>query len=80
MLKDDATRTQMHVICRHLGELARDFDRFRERMDRLAAHMDQGNRDVQQVHTSARKLSARFEVIEKVELEGATLAEGSPDS
>lgn len=76
VLKDDATRKQMHVIRRHLAELARDFDRFRERMDRLAAHMDQANRDVQQVHTSARKLSARFDVIEKVELEGESLPEG----
>jgi DNA recombination protein RmuC len=76
VLKDDATRKQMHVIRRHLAELARDFDRFRERMDRLAAHMDQANRDVQQVHTSARKLSARFDVIEKVELEGEPLPDG----
>jgi DNA recombination protein RmuC len=77
VLKDDATRKQMHVIRRHLAELARDFDRFRERMDRLAVHIDQANRDVQQVHTSARKLSARFDVIEKVELEGETLPEGN---
>ena len=52
----------------------------RERMDRLATHMDQANRDVQHVHTSARKLSARFETIEKVEMDGAaTAAIEAPD-
>jgi len=70
VLKDDATRKQMHIIRRHLAELARDFDRFGERMDRLATHIGQANRDVQQVHVSARKLSQRFDTIEKVEMEG----------
>ncbi len=70
VLKDEATRRQVHVIRRHLAELARDFDRFRERMDRLATHMDRTNRDVQQVHTSARRISRRFETIEQVEMHG----------
>jgi DNA recombination protein RmuC len=82
VLKDDATRRQIHVIRRHLAELARDFDRFRERMDRLATHIGQAHRDVAQVHTSARKLSERFDTIEKVEMEGEeapALPEGSSD-
>lgn len=70
VLKDEATRKQIHVIRRHLSELARDFDRFRDRMDKLAMHIDQANRDVMQVNTSAKKISTRFETIEKVEMEG----------
>jgi DNA recombination protein RmuC len=68
VLKDDATRRQVHVIRRHLAELAGDFDRFRTRMDKLASHIDQASRDVQQVHTSAKRISRRFDAIEQVEM------------
>jgi DNA recombination protein RmuC len=69
VLKDEATRRQIHVIRRHLGELARDFERFRTRMDRLNQHIQQASRDVGQVHVSARKISERFDLIEQVEVE-----------
>ena len=75
VLKDDATRRQVHVIRRHLADLAGDFERFRERMDRLATHIGQANRDVQQVHTSAQRIRRRFEAIEQVELDGDDAAE-----
>lgn len=68
VLKDAATREQVHVIQEHLGYLSKDFDRFRKRMDALAQHIRQANEDVDQVHTSARKISSRFEKIERVEL------------
>ena len=48
--------------------LAKDFDRFRTRMDNLSKHIQQANRDVEDVHISANKISSRFEKIEKVEL------------
>ena len=48
--------------------LAKDFDRFRQRMDNLSRHIQQANKDVAEVHTSAKKISSRFEKIEKVEL------------
>lgn len=69
VLKDADTRKQVHVIQEHLGYLAKDFDRFQKRMDNLARHIQQANTDVQDVHTSAKKISSRFEKIEKVELE-----------
>ena len=75
VLKDEATRKQIHVIRRHLSELAKDFDRFRERMDKLATHIGQAQRDVAQVNVSARKISDRFDTIEKVEMEGEPIAE-----
>jgi DNA recombination protein RmuC len=68
VLKDSATRKQVHVIQDHLVNLAKDFDRFRIRMDNLAKHIQQANKDVVDVHISANKISSRFEKIERVEL------------
>ena len=68
VLKDDATRKQVHVIQDHLRKLAGDFGRFQQRMDRLASHIRQANEDVAQVNTSARKISARFHDIDQVDL------------
>lgn len=69
VLKDAATREQVHIIQRHLNELSKDFGRFRERMELLARHIDQAHKDVGQVRISAQKISGRFEKIELVELE-----------
>jgi len=69
VIKDIATRRQVNVIQEHLRYLAADFDRFRERMDRLAMHIRQAHEDAQQVNTSAKKISSRFVKIEKVELD-----------
>ena len=68
VLKDSATRKQVHLIQEHLVRLSTDFDRFRKRMDNLSKHIQQANKDVEEVNTSARKISSRFEKIEKVEL------------
>ena len=68
VLKDSATRKQVHVIQEHLVNLAKDFDRFRKRMDKLSLHIQQANNDVKDVHISANKISSRFEKIEKVEI------------
>jgi len=68
VLKDEATRKEVHVIQEHLGYLAKDFDRFQKRMDNLARHINQANEDVRDATTSARKITTRFSKIEKVEL------------
>ncbi|WP_430754906.1 DNA recombination protein RmuC [Magnetovirga frankeli] len=68
VLKDAETRQQVHVIQDHLNGLSQDFARFRKRMDNLARHIDQAGRDVSEIHSSAEKISRRFERIEKVEL------------
>ncbi|OGT34696.1 MAG: hypothetical protein A2W28_03680 [Gammaproteobacteria bacterium RBG_16_51_14] len=72
VLKDAATREQVHIIQEHLGYLAGDFGRFQERMDDLAKHIRQAHEDVNNVNTSARKISSRFEKIERVELDKVT--------
>lgn len=69
VLKDAATREQIHIIQEHLRHLAEDFGRFQTRMDDLAKHIDQAHRDVDKINTSAKKISNRFEKIENVELE-----------
>ncbi len=82
VLKDSATRKQVHVIQEHLVNLAKDFDRFRKRMDNLSKHIQLANKDVTDVHISANKISSRFEKIEKVELqdEDAALLESEAES
>jgi len=68
VLKDEATRKQIHIIQAHLSELAVDFDRFKSRFANLAKHIDQAATDVKQIHTSADKITNRFEKIEQVDL------------
>ena len=69
VLKDEATRKQVHIIQAHLSDLAQDFNRFKGRFANLAKHIDQAAVDVKQIHTSADKITNRFEKIEQVELQ-----------
>lgn len=69
VLKDDATRRQVHIIQKHLQALADDFQRFEKRMDKLSKHIDLAHQDVVEVNTSAKKITQRFQRIEAVELE-----------
>jgi DNA recombination protein RmuC len=68
VLKDDATRKQVHVIQKHLQGLSQDFSRFQKRMDGLERHISQANDDVKQVNISAKKITSQFDKIEAVEL------------
>lgn len=69
VMKDAATREQVHIIQDHLRALSQDFGRFQTRMDNLARHIGQAHQDVSDVNISARKITSRFERIEKVELQ-----------
>ncbi|PIE42185.1 MAG: DNA recombination protein RmuC [Gammaproteobacteria bacterium] len=64
VIKDDATRRQAHIMREQLHRLRLDFERFQNRMDNLAKHIDQANRDVAEVNTSATKISKHFRQIE----------------
>lgn len=68
VLKDAATRKQIHIIQEHLSLLGKDFLRFQERMDALTKHIKQAHEDAEQVKISSQKISSRFNKIEKVEL------------
>lgn len=69
VLKDAATRKQVHIIQEHLVHLSKDFERFEKRMESLTKNIERAHTEAEQVHTSARKITARFDKIEKVELE-----------
>lgn len=68
VLKDAATTKQVHIIQDHLIQLSKDFSRFQTRMDNLAKHIGQAHVDVEDIHKSSRKITSRFNKIEKVEL------------
>lgn len=68
VVKDAATRKQVHIIQEHLTHLSQDFKRFESRMANLAKHIEQANEDVRAVNVSARKISNRFTKIEQVDL------------
>lgn len=69
VLKDAATRKQVHIIQEHLAQLSQDFNRFQKRMDNLSRHIQQAHVDVEDIHKSSRKITSRFNKIEQVELE-----------
>lgn len=68
VLKDAATRKQIHIIQEHLIHLGKDFDRFQRRIDNLAKHIQMAHQDVEEVHKSSKKITNRFIKIEKVDL------------
>ena len=68
VLKDTATKQHINAIKIHLTHLAKDFSRFDERMQKLTHHIIQAHDDAQQVNTSAKKISKRFQQIEQVQL------------
>lgn len=68
VLKDDATKKQVNIIKQHLHALSLDFSRFDKRMNNLSRHISQAHQDVDNIHTSAKKISARFNKIDSLEL------------
>lgn len=73
VLKDAATRKQVHEIQKHLRMLAEDFERFQMRMDNLAKRIAQAHTDVEQVHISSRKITQRFVQIDRAEFDNMKL-------
>ncbi|MDF1677365.1 MAG: DNA recombination protein RmuC [Legionellaceae bacterium] len=83
VLKDDATKRQVHIIQKHLQALADDFQRFDKRMDKLTKHIDLAQKDASEVNVSAKKITSRFHKIESVELEAPSnvaLTKEEPES
>jgi DNA recombination protein RmuC len=75
VLKDVETRKQVHVIQESLGKLGKEFERFDERMKKLADHIRLAHKDAEDVCVTSRKISNRFQQIEKVELEDGEILE-----
>ncbi|HUU72972.1 MAG TPA: DNA recombination protein RmuC [Burkholderiales bacterium] len=90
VMKDVATREQIHIIKDELGKLGKDFSRFDDRMRKLTDHIRQAHEDAERVRISSDKITKRFNEIEQVELdtpehhkragvELVTPASGEPD-
>jgi len=68
VIKDHSTRAQVDIIKQHLAFLAKDFERFEKRMDQLARHINQANKDVDLIQQSSSKITKRFIKIENCEI------------
>ncbi|MEO8006801.1 MAG: DNA recombination protein RmuC [Betaproteobacteria bacterium] len=69
VMKDVATREQVHIIKDELGKLGKDFQRFDVRMRKLADHIRLAHQDAEEVRVSSDKITRRFSQIERVELD-----------
>ena len=69
VLKDVETRKHIHIIKDELAKLGVDFQRFDERMKKLADHIRQAHQDAEEVQVSSRKISQRFLQIEAADIE-----------
>lgn len=69
VIKDEEREKNSDILRKHLSLLSKDFGRFGDRMDALSKHIRQANDDVEKVQTSARKISAHFQKIERVDLD-----------
>ena len=69
VMKDVATREQVHIIKDELGKLGKDFQRFDARMRKLADHIRMAHQDAEDVRVSSDKITRRFTQIERVELD-----------
>jgi DNA recombination protein RmuC len=68
VIKDDATKEQVHIIQKHLIALSKDFERFDDRMQLLSKHIKQVGVDVDLVQTSSSKIISKFKKIESAEM------------
>ncbi len=69
VMKDIATREQIHIIKEELRRLSQDFTRFDDRMRKLADHIRLAHKDVEEVRISSDKITKRFHSIERVEID-----------
>jgi DNA recombination protein RmuC len=69
VIKDQKTRQQVHLIQDHLRLLSKDFERFGKRMEDLTKHIQQAQKDAEDVNISAKKITSRFTKIDNVELD-----------
>ncbi|OWV96575.1 DNA recombinase [Rhizobium sp. R72] len=70
VLKDQRMRAQAHVIQGEVANLMDDLGRLDERVRKLQNHFSMAQRDVDQILTSADKLTKRGAKIEALEFEG----------
>ena len=57
------------IIHDELNKLSFEFDRYKERWDKLSRNIDTVNKSVKELHTTSTKISKRFESINKVDVQ-----------
>lgn len=68
VLKDARMKEQAGLIQAEVHKLMDDMGRLDERVGKLRTHFDQASRDIGQIETSAKKIAARGDKIEAIEL------------
>jgi DNA recombination protein RmuC len=74
VLKDVETRQQVHLIKDALARLAVEFNRFDDRLRKLADHIRQAHDDAQKIQITGDKISQQFQRIESAELDAPDTA------
>ena len=69
VLKDHRMREQAHLIQGEVARLMEDVGRLDDRVQKLASHFGQAQRDVEQITTSAGKITSRGNRIVDMEFE-----------
>ena len=57
------------IIHEELNKLGLEFDRYKERWDKLSRSIDTVSKDVKDIHNTTEKITKRFNSINQVELE-----------
>lgn len=68
VLRDVERSKQAQVIREHLNNLKDEFDRYRTRWDKLAQHLGQVGKDVDDINITTKKISEKFDKINNAEL------------
>lgn len=68
ILRDAEMRKQASVIQEHVRRMADDVQRLAGRVEKLRVHFSQTEKDIDDIATSARKITSRAEKIDRVEL------------
>ena len=64
------------IIHQELKLLDLEFERYKERWDKLSSHIDTVSKDVKDLHTTSEKISKRFDSINKVEVKKIDYEDG----
>lgn len=68
ILRDQERSKLAEQIRKNLEELSAEFKRYRERWEKLVTHIGLVSKDVDEIHTTTKKISDKFEKIHKAEL------------
>ena len=69
LLRDVRMREQAYIIQQEVAKLMDDVGRLDDRVRKLGVHFNQANKDVEEILTSSRKITARGDKIKAVEVE-----------